>query len=77
MSPLIKELRAYLTEMKEGKIEVPRLLTHMNEINLLMKEGFGEFSETQTTHYTGNSLVTQIKFADGKTYEIEIKEVRK
>lgn len=50
--------------------------TLLIDIMLAMRVGFGERrSEMFATHYTGESLVSLIRWTDGKLYRIEIKPV--
>ena len=72
----VEELKSFLREMKHGEIEHYRFKTYMNEILILSLIGLREFIVTKDMHYTANSMIHSFTFADGKTYEIEIKEVR-
>ncbi len=73
-NPFMESLRRHFTEMKEGRISPRENYTHCMEILALMKDGTGELATTLETHYTIVGLRTVIKFADGRNYEIEIKE---
>ncbi len=73
----MEQLKQYLRQLIDGTMKVQEGQTHCMEILTLMKDGLGEFLiRTEETHYLVDGLASQIKFADGKTYEITIKEKR-
>jgi hypothetical protein len=74
MMAQVDEMRDYLRKFRAGEFPHRTGVSHMMELLALMKSGLGEFGETQETHYSPNGLVSEILFADGLTYVIEIKE---
>lgn len=72
----IDEIKEYLRKLKSGEFPHRSATTHLFELLCLMKSGVGEFCETEDTHYEHDSLTSEILFADGKKYRIEITEVK-
>ena len=73
-SEYIAKLKRYLREISIGYREPKEPLTHMLEMIVLIREGLGEFGRVEQTHFVGESLVSEVEFADGKTYLLTLKE---
>lgn len=69
-------LSAHLADVRAGRIAQPEGVTHCMELLLLFRAGVAELGEWETTQYRIDGLRSEVKFADGKTYEVEIREVR-
>lgn len=72
----IEQIRDYFKGLKEGSSDSSSDKTHLMEIYTLMRSGLDDLALSIDLAYGENSLVGRIKFADGKTYEIEVYEVR-
>ena len=70
----INEIRDYLSRLQAGEFPNREHTTHLMELLTMMKFGLGSYAETRETHYLFDGLRSEILFADGKTYVIEIRE---
>lgn len=78
MSTWRDEFREYCEAYKtrdKGPLET--LKTHMSEIVRMFCEGSSDFITEQNTHFLADGMSLQFTFADGKRYEMIIREVRK
>jgi len=76
MTDTTDQIRIYLKAIQIGQITVSPETTHLVELFTLMKSGLGEFAETFEANYISDGLSARLRFADGKTYEITLKECR-
>lgn len=71
----VHEIKDYLSKLMKGEFPHRAGVTHLFELLVLMKTGLEGYSTTTETHYLNDGIMSEIKFADGKTYRIEIREV--
>lgn len=72
----LNQIREHLKEMQAGRIVPAQGVTHLLELFTLMKTGLEDLGVFSDTHYTADSLRTRVRFADGKMYSIEYREIR-
>jgi len=70
----LEQIRNHLKDVAEGKVTLKPGQTHLLELFTLMRSGLGDLGTGIETHYTSESLVSKIKFADGKIYELTMRE---
>lgn len=68
------DMKSYLESMKKNPPDPDSKMTHLFVLLVLAKECINPYAESIETHYTTGSIVSTVKFCDGKTYTIEIKE---
>jgi hypothetical protein len=71
MSDYLNQMRNYLESLRGS--DVPRDKTHMMELFTLMKDGLSDLALLEGLNYDSGSLIAKVKFADGKTYVVEIR----
>ena len=71
MSAHLDQIREFLSAGKFAENH-----THMLELFTLMRDGLGDLALLESANYDVDGLKARLKFADRKTYEITIKEVR-